>query len=312
MMRKNRGLTRRLGFTLIELLVVIAIIAILAAILFPVFARAREAARKATCLSNLKQIALAALMYAQDYDETLPAVSATGLLCSAHPIVPANQYAPFPMGALGSADFWQLGDVLRPYVKSLQLFECPTAKVRGKYRVELLGIEFLECEKDIEITPLTSGPAVGVSKVGRPADHPEGPFGAVGSYWWGCAHFDPAVGDCSTQNGNIGPVWDLARDLGYVTTDEYNEPTESWPCGNALGIFDDPVWKPMTGCLSYGVHEGYSQEYCLAHVIPVELGGEAPTMPVAMPVAFVDGHVKYMRLSFYEMMALMTAPNEIQ
>jgi prepilin-type N-terminal cleavage/methylation domain-containing protein len=60
------------GFTLIELLVVIAIIAILAAILFPVFARAREAARKASCTSNLKQITTAFLMYSQDYDETLP------------------------------------------------------------------------------------------------------------------------------------------------------------------------------------------------------------------------------------------------
>jgi prepilin-type N-terminal cleavage/methylation domain-containing protein/prepilin-type processing-associated H-X9-DG protein len=60
---------RRCGFTLIELLVVIAIIAILAAILFPVFARAREKARQASCQSNLKQIALAELMYVQDYDE---------------------------------------------------------------------------------------------------------------------------------------------------------------------------------------------------------------------------------------------------
>jgi prepilin-type N-terminal cleavage/methylation domain-containing protein/prepilin-type processing-associated H-X9-DG protein len=62
----------RPGFTLIELLVVIAIIAILAAILFPVFAQAREKARSATCLSNQKQIALAFQMYAQDYDETFP------------------------------------------------------------------------------------------------------------------------------------------------------------------------------------------------------------------------------------------------
>ena len=63
---------RNKGFTLIELLVVIAIIAILAAILFPVFAQAREKARQATCLSHSKQLALAVHMYAQDYDETLP------------------------------------------------------------------------------------------------------------------------------------------------------------------------------------------------------------------------------------------------
>ena len=62
----------RRGFTLIELLVVIAIIAILAAILFPVFAKAREKARQTSCLSNLKQLGLSFLMYAQDYDELLP------------------------------------------------------------------------------------------------------------------------------------------------------------------------------------------------------------------------------------------------
>ncbi|MCC6443067.1 MAG: prepilin-type N-terminal cleavage/methylation domain-containing protein [Armatimonadetes bacterium] len=65
----------RQGFTLIELLVVIAIIAILAAILFPVFARARTMSRRTQCLSNLRQIGQATLMYAQDYDETFPAAS---------------------------------------------------------------------------------------------------------------------------------------------------------------------------------------------------------------------------------------------
>ena len=64
--------TRRRGFTLIELLVVIAIIGILAAMVFPVFARARESARKAVCLSNVKNIALAIQMYLSDYSDTLP------------------------------------------------------------------------------------------------------------------------------------------------------------------------------------------------------------------------------------------------
>src|ERR1043166_8631116 len=69
---------RRSGFTLIELLVVIAIIAILAAILFPVFAQARENARQATCISNLKQLGTAATMYAQDYDESFPMLESGG------------------------------------------------------------------------------------------------------------------------------------------------------------------------------------------------------------------------------------------
>ncbi|HCU38741.1 MAG TPA: hypothetical protein DGT21_25995 [Armatimonadetes bacterium] len=91
------------GFTLIELLVVIAIIAILAAILFPVFARAREKARQSNCLSNSKQIMLAILMYAQDYDETL---------CY-------GQH-----DDAGGARAWNL--VVEPYVKNAQVFRCPS------------------------------------------------------------------------------------------------------------------------------------------------------------------------------------------
>ena len=91
---------KKKGFTLIELLVVIAIIAILAAILFPAFARARENARRASCQSNLKQAALGFAQYTQDYDETYP--------------------------PLGAADLTGWAASLQPYLKSTQLFQCPS------------------------------------------------------------------------------------------------------------------------------------------------------------------------------------------
>jgi prepilin-type N-terminal cleavage/methylation domain-containing protein/prepilin-type processing-associated H-X9-DG protein len=116
--------TRRRGFTLIELLVVIAIIAILAAILFPVFARAREAARATSCRSNLKQLGTAASMYEQDYDENcLPA---------------------FTLQAFGK--LWY--DLAEPYVKNIgtngtsynlngKIYSCPTAPIPATDPVNL-------------------------------------------------------------------------------------------------------------------------------------------------------------------------------
>ena len=96
-----RSRSTQTAFTLVELLVVVAIIAILAAILFPVFARARENARRASCLSNLKQIGLGFLQYNQDYDENCPLIS-------------------FPSPALS----WTTST--QPYLKSVQIFRCPS------------------------------------------------------------------------------------------------------------------------------------------------------------------------------------------
>ncbi len=112
----------RRGFTLIELLVVIAIIAILAAILFPVFAQAREKARQTGCLSNVKQIGLGVQMYTQDYDE----------------MIVRNAYADPPRVPEGdhfvncSTPRWM--DVLQPYVKNVDVFNCPSdpfARITG-------------------------------------------------------------------------------------------------------------------------------------------------------------------------------------
>jgi prepilin-type N-terminal cleavage/methylation domain-containing protein/prepilin-type processing-associated H-X9-DG protein len=108
---------RRTGFTLIELLVVIAIIAILAAILFPVFARAREKARTASCASNLKQIALAAHMYKSDYDEK-------NVMDRMQTSNPATPNGPYTSGGCGT-NYWYV-DLLYPYTKNRQLWTCPS------------------------------------------------------------------------------------------------------------------------------------------------------------------------------------------
>ncbi len=105
--------TKLRGFTLIELLVVIAIIAILAAILFPVFAQAREQARKTSCLSNLKQLNLGCQMYIQDYDEVIP------LVCS-------SSYA---TSTATDAKTWQ--DLVQPYVKNYAVGFCPDNAANG-------------------------------------------------------------------------------------------------------------------------------------------------------------------------------------
>jgi prepilin-type N-terminal cleavage/methylation domain-containing protein/prepilin-type processing-associated H-X9-DG protein len=117
---------RRRGFTLIELLVVIAIIAILAAILFPVFARVREKARMTMCQSNARQMALAILMYMSDYNDTFPP-------CAVH-----NQ-----AGQVDDYTMW--GDLVDPYVKNKKIRECPSLGVLdlsrwGDYKWSCLGV----------------------------------------------------------------------------------------------------------------------------------------------------------------------------
>ncbi len=115
---------RRSGFTLIELLVVIAIIAILAALIFPVFAQAREAARRIECLSNMRQVGTAIDLYLQDYDDTFPM---SRFPDQYHPLTGCTSSSPNSPpedGLQGSSVNWKR--VVFPYIKSIPVFQCPS------------------------------------------------------------------------------------------------------------------------------------------------------------------------------------------
>jgi prepilin-type N-terminal cleavage/methylation domain-containing protein/prepilin-type processing-associated H-X9-DG protein len=166
-------LRRDRGFTLIELLVVIAIIAILAAILFPVFAQARDKARQSTCLSNIKQLSLGVQMYAQDYDETLLFYPGSRncswrYICS----TPAQP-----------RDYLNWWDVVLPYTKNNQIFDCPSAAAVSTAALRFWGIRNVaigynmspsagfSLVKDTPVDALRSlYPGVKLAEVTRPAD----------------------------------------------------------------------------------------------------------------------------------------------
>jgi prepilin-type N-terminal cleavage/methylation domain-containing protein len=119
---------RKSAFTLIELLVVIAIIAILAAILFPVFAQARERARAASCTSNARQMGVGLMMYVQDYDETYP---------TAYPIIP-------PINGGNRANV-PLENLIEPYIKNADVWGCPSAK--SEIRLQPNGSDNGNCNR---------------------------------------------------------------------------------------------------------------------------------------------------------------------
>jgi prepilin-type N-terminal cleavage/methylation domain-containing protein/prepilin-type processing-associated H-X9-DG protein len=130
---------RTSAFTLIELLVVIAIIAILAAILFPVFAQAREKARQTSCLSNTKQLNLAVFQYVQDYDETFPLCefNSGGVWSGGSVTTPAEVFGHNPTRDC----YWS--NSISPYLKNYQVYLCPSA---AKERSDVFGVSLAQAK----------------------------------------------------------------------------------------------------------------------------------------------------------------------
>src|SRR5579871_1533522 len=262
--------TRRTGFTLIELLVVIAIIAILAAILFPVFARAREQARKTTCLSNLKETGLAALMYVQHYDEQFPWLmqdgrtnnDSTGLSYGLPDGVSRpgwtvnmdNQYGLF------------MEDKFQPYIKNFGLFACPTLRA----------------------DPVHIDPATGL------AFNEFGSYGyAFGGQGAGLVNISPAA-----AAGRI-PLELFVRLLGPMMGPPYDtgNPQSYYIAGQPLAAIGAPSSSIVAFCNSYGAHVGLTD----ADVVPAVLGGDGKQMNGATLAVYSDGHAKYKFGTFWDL-----------
>ena len=315
------------GFTLVEIIVLIVIIAVLAIIVFdfPTMVRGREAARKATCLSNVKQIALAALMYSQDYDDVLPACVASDTQGSAHAV--GGIYRNFTRDAfvkdvtarygaqyVDGRWMWQLADLLAPYTRTEYVFNCPTLTRRdARFKLETYIV-------GTNVRDGTTDPRDPVRAFIR-APHKRKVLQS-GSYIYMCGHYPYGPGVKAGVYGVSGrsepgialfSIIDTAVFLGFAGQNQAPgslNPQGYLACTNAINAFDDVMRKPLVACDSFGVHEGYSADYVRAHVVPPELHGTPPTIPIATPMAFVDGHAKYWRNGYYETLRLLVSRNK--
>ena len=273
---------------------------------------------KSACLSNLKRIALATLMYAEDYNHVLPACVASDSQGTAHAVggVFRNRtWRAFEKGVTaryGKRYFdgrwmWQLADLLRPYVKSEAIFNCPALTRQDphfKIRSYVVGTDG-KGRRDSKDPLRALIPGTNKRKVIR-----------SGSYVYMCGHY-PAdaevmlVSDYGSDSGvPFFEMWTMAIMLGQPDGPDLGaSPQEHLACANALRSFAHPALKPLVMCNSLGVHEGYDAEYISDHVAPPELGGTPPPITPAAPMAFVDGHARYMRMTFYETVGMLFARN---
>jgi len=264
-------MSRRKGFTLIELLVVIAIIAILAAILFPAFARAREKARQISCLSNLKQMSLALLMYANDYDDCAPGA--------------ANPYggAPTDWNQTTPYALWEVA--IDPYVGARKMYACPSWAGATSYystdnsRWEIGGNGFWLPDATWEGVEMGYGINVLLTMSARvPGDADyiaNGDFGGAGGEWFNWA------------NANVAGGWGgknlrkLKQAAGVILLADCGSVLEA--CGAKLNMTAECGWEIDPNCdslpseeiLGKGTRHGAGNNWSFADGHAKWINGEA-------------------------------------
>jgi prepilin-type N-terminal cleavage/methylation domain-containing protein/prepilin-type processing-associated H-X9-DG protein len=235
------------GFTLIELLVVIAIIAILASILFPVFARARENARRASCMSNLRQIGLGTMQYLQDFDERYPQnIVGRKLIPASYTVrndtsFPSGNYRVSDGANNGNYLTWM--DCIFPYVKSVQIFVCPSSqdKTNPSYGYNFFVSNWLFLGTGVE----TQG--IAMASIQRPAElvmmlDYNNQF---------CTITDPYdFNNFANQPSMISRVWphldggNVAFADGHVKWNKIKSRPLMDPNFTSWGAWSNPAWNP--------------------------------------------------------------------
>lgn len=280
------------AFTLIELLVVIAIIAILAAILFPVFAQAKEAAKKTQCVSNTKQSVLAALMYAGDYDDTIPRHDNNGSCWYGESPCDYPDWGDLRPPAANAANYKEGSKVmiwgaLVPYIKNGQLGVCPTIGATKWANIipnaSSFGLAALPYDSSqIDYYNNTLGEmAVNLMLVD-----------------WGPQGSTSMNQRPGAAKGRLGAVSRVAETIMFTA-----ESTWGWGSELALGLGNGAVWPSMannTACYSYNaegwtryVHNGKSGTYSGSHYPNGPT--QNPSLQGFAVFSFVDGHTKVMR-----------------
>ncbi len=249
---------RKRAFTLIELLVVIAIIAILAAILFPVFAQAREAARTTACLSNTKQIALAQLMYGEDYDETIvpwrncPRKSAFPGACTT--------------AAAAVPTVWSF--LLQPYIKNYNIMFCPSHSDANLAR----AMDMADCDGD-----------------GSPGSGSNG--------WVPPDSTFPNYGGGAGYLSHYGIAFPLVGGSGTSADDAYYDfPGTGWTSLNGQYVFQSRTLASIVRpAETTNIGDGYTGKITTANAIGIAFGCEGAYAHKGSGgnFSFLDGHSKY-------------------